>query len=83
MDFKDPYEPWKRRMCELTTLCKDRSIQVALTMRLPGIHCYERFCLMEQNYEAWTLKMRAERKTTSMEVWLWRRMNRISWTEET
>ena len=30
--------------------------------------------------EAWTLKVRYEHKITSMEMWLWRRMMRISWT---
>ena len=32
--------------------------------------------------EAWTLKVRDERKITSMEMWLWRRMLRISWMEK-
>ena len=30
----------------------------------------------------WTLKARDERKITSMEMWLWRRMLRISWMEK-
>ena len=32
--------------------------------------------------EAWTLKVRDERKITPMEMWLWRRMLRISWMEK-
>ena len=32
--------------------------------------------------EAWTLKVRNERKITSTEMWLWRRMMRISWMEK-
>ena len=32
--------------------------------------------------EALTLKVRYERKITSMEMWLWRRMMRISWMEK-
>ena len=32
--------------------------------------------------ESWTLKVRDERKIISMEMWLWRRMKRISWTEK-
>ena len=32
--------------------------------------------------EAWTLKVRDERKITSMEIWIWRRMMRISWMEK-
>ena len=32
--------------------------------------------------EAWNLKVRDERKITSMEMWLWRRMLRISWMEK-
>ena len=32
--------------------------------------------------EAWTLKVQDERKITSMEMWLWRRMLRISWMEK-
>ena len=32
--------------------------------------------------EAWTLQVRDERKITSMEMWLCRRMKRISWMEK-
>ena len=37
---------------------------------------------MSYGAEAWTLKARDERKITSMEMWLWRRMLRISWMEK-
>ena len=32
--------------------------------------------------ETWTLKVRDERKITSMEMWLWRRMMLIIWMEQ-
>ena len=69
----------KRRMCELTTLWKDRSIPVALKMRLVKTLVWT---VMSYGAEAWTLKARDERKITSMEMWLWRRMLRISWMEK-
>ena len=68
----------KRRMCELTTLWKDRSISVALKMRLVKTLIWTVLCY---GAEVWTLKVRDERKITSMEMWLWRRMMRISWME--
>ena len=66
----------KRRMCELTTLWKDRSMPVALKMRLV------KTLVLSYGAEAWTPKVRDERKITSMEMWLWRRMLRISWIEK-
>ena len=69
----------KRRMCELTTLWKDRSIPVALKMRLVKTLVWT---VLSYGAEAWTLKARDERKITSMEMWLWRRMLRISWMEK-
>ena len=69
----------KKRMCELTTLWKDRSIPVALKMRLVKTLVWT---VLSYGAEAWTLKVRDERKITSMEMWLWRRMLRISWMEK-
>ena len=69
----------KRRMCELTTLWKDRSIPVALKMRLVKTLVWT---VLSYGAEAWTLKVREERNITSMEMWLWRRMLRISWMEK-
>ena len=69
----------KRRMCELTTLWKDRSIPVALKMRLVKTLVWT---VVSCGAEAWTLKVRDDRMITSMEMWLWRRMLRISWMEK-
>ena len=66
-------------MCELTTLWKDRSIPVSLKMRQVKTLVW---AVLSYGAEAWTLKVRDERKITSMEMWLWRRMMRISWKEE-
>ena len=68
-----------RRMCELTTLWKDRSIPVALKRKLVKTLVWT---VLSYGTEAWTLKVRDERKITSMEMWLWRRMLRISWMEK-
>ena len=68
----------KRRMCELTTLWKDRSIPVALKMRLVKTLVWT---VLSYGAEAWTLKMQDERNITSMGMWLWRRMKRI-WMEK-
>ena len=65
----------KRRMCELTTLWKDRSTPVALKMRLVKTLVWT---VLSYGAEAWTLKLRDERKITSMQMWLWR----ISWMEK-
>ena len=61
------------------TLWKDRSIPVALKMRLVKTFVWT---VLSYGAEAWTLKVRDERKITSMEMWLWRRMLRISWMEK-
>ena len=66
-------------MCELTTLWKDRSIPIALKMRLVKTLVWT---VLFYGAEPWTLKMRDERKITSMEMWLWRRMKRLSWMEK-
>ena len=65
--------------CELTTLWKDRSIPVALKMRLVKTLVWT---VLSYGAEAWILKVRDERKMTSMEMWLWRIMLRISWMEK-
>ena len=61
----------KRKMCELITSWKDRSIPVALKMRLVKTLVW---AVLSYGAEAWTLKVRDERKITSMEMWLWRRI---------
>ena len=66
----------KRRMCELTTLWKDRPIPVALKIGMDG------FVFIGYRAEAWTLKMQDERKITPMDMWLWRRIKRMSWMEK-
>ena len=45
----------KRRMCELTTLWKDRSIPVALKMRMVKTLVWT---VLSSEAEAWTLKVR-------------------------
>ena len=69
----------KRIMCELTTLWKDRFIPVTLKMRLVKTLVWT---VLSYGADAWTLKVRDERKITSMEMWLWCRMKRISWMEK-
>ena len=68
----------KLRMCELTTLWKDRSIPVTQKMRLVKTLVWT---VLAYGAESWILMVRDERKITSMEMWLWRRMMRISWME--
>ena len=58
---------------------KDRSIPAALKMRLVKTLVWT---VLSYRAEAWTLKVRGERKITSMEMWLWRRRKRISWMEK-
>ena len=55
----------KRRMCQFTTLRKAWSIPVALTMRLVKTLVW---MVLSYGAEAWTLKMRDERKITSTEI---------------
>ena len=50
-------------MCELTTLWKDRSIPVALKMRLVKTLVWT---VLSYGAEAWTLKVRDERKITEL-----------------
>ena len=69
----------KRIMYELTTLWKHRPSQVALKMRLVKI-----LVVTGSSYgaDAWTQRIRDERKIASMDMSLWRTMKRISWMEK-
>ena len=66
-------------MCELTTLWKDRSIPVALKMRLVKTLVWT---VLSYEAEAWTRKVQDERIIMSMEMWIWQRMMCISWMEK-
>ena len=69
----------KRIMYELTTLWKHRSSPVALKMRLA-----KTLVVTGSSYgaDAWTPRIRDERNIASMDMWLWRRMKRISWMKK-
>ena len=60
-------------------LWNDRSIPVALKMRLVKTLVWT---VLSYGAEAWTMKVRDERKITSMEMWPWPIMICISWMEK-
>ena len=64
---------------DLTTLWKDRYIPVELEKRLakPLVRT-----VLSYGAETWTQNIRDERNIPSMDMWLWRRMKRVSWMEK-
>ena len=65
-------------MVEVTPVWKDNDASVALKMKSVKILVWIRLLY---GAEVWTLKARDEIKIQSVEMWLWRRMIRVSWTE--
>lgn len=68
----------KHRMTELTPLWKDKDVPVRLKMKLVKAMVWT---TLSYGSEAWTIKINDERRIQSAEMWMWRRMMRVSWTE--
>src|SRR5713101_5482365 len=69
----------KKSMTDLQVIFKDKAISKRTKIRLVKtlIHPIELY-----GAETWTIKKREEERIRSFELWCWRRMLRVSWTEK-
>ena len=69
----------KKATMELDTIWKDRGIRKELKMKLVKALIWP---VITYGAEGWTLKKDDERRLEAAEMWCYRRMLRISWTEK-
>ena len=69
----------KKRMLELTNIWKDRAIPNKLKVKLmKTLAC----TLKMYGAEGWTLRKSDEKKIRGTEMWFYRRLLRVSWTQK-
>ena len=68
----------KNRMLDLVPIWKDRGINYFLKMKLVRSLVWT---VLTYGAEGWTLKKADEKRIESAEMWIYRRMLRVSWTE--
>ena len=68
----------KQRMIQLVNVWKDRSIPTTLKIKI--LECLV-WPVMLYGCEAWTIKKADEKKIEAAELWFYRRLLRISWTD--
>ena len=68
----------KQRMVQLLNVWKDRSIPIQLKVKI--LECLV-WPVMLYGCETWTTKKAEENKIEAAEMWFYRRLMRISWTE--
>ena len=68
----------KKRMLDLVPIQKGRGINKDLKMKL--VHSLV-WTGLTYGAEGWTLKKADEKRIESAELWIYRRMLRVSWTE--
>ena len=69
----------KKAIMELDTIWKDRRIRKELKMKLVKALIWP---VITYGAEGWTLKKYDERRLEAAEMWCYRRMLQISWTEK-
>ena len=78
-DIKTRIGMAKKKMIGLSNIWKDHSIPNKLKLELMKSLIWP---VMIYGCEAWTMKKGDERRIQAAEMWLYRRMLRISWTEK-
>ena len=68
----------KQRMVQLNNIWKDRSIPTSLKLKI--LRCLV-WSVMLYGCEAWTTRKKEEKKIEAAEMWFYRRLLRVSWTE--
>ena len=68
----------KKRMLDLVPIWKDRGITKDLNMKLVRSLVWT---VLTYGAEGWTLTKADEKRIQSAELWIYRRMLRVSWTE--
>ena len=78
-DIKTRIGRAKKATMELDTIWKDRGIRKELKLKLVKALIWP---VISYGAEGWTLKKDDERRLEAAEMWCYRRMLRISWTEK-
>ena len=68
----------KQKMTQLSNVWKDRSIPIQLKIRI--LECLVRPVTL-YGCETWTMRKKDEKRIEAAEMWFYRRLLRISWTE--
>ena len=68
----------KSRFIKIKTILTSKNISVALRLRLVTCYIYSIFLY---GCETWTLNKTLEKKIDAFEMWIFRRIGRISWTQ--
>ena len=77
-DIKARITMAEQKMVQLTNIWKDRGIQATLKMKL--LKCLI-WSVVLYGSEAWTLRKADKNRIEAAEMWFYRRLLRISWTE--
>ena len=80
MQEGDREKNWNSKNCiqEMTRIVTNRHLCIATRVRV--IKTYIRSTLL-YGCESWTLTQKTRKRLETMEMWCWRRMLKISWTE--
>ena len=76
MKLKDP--PWKKVMTNLDSILKSRDITLPTKVHLVKAMV---FPVVMYGCESWTIKKAEHRRIDAFELWCWRRLLQIPWTE--
>ena len=69
----------KKRMLELTNIWKDRAVPNKLKVKLMKTLVWT---VMMYGADSWTLRKSDEKKITGAEMWFYRRLLCVSWTQK-
>ena len=64
-------------MTNLDSILKSRDIRLSTSLSSQGYG----FSVVMYGYESWTIKKAERRRIDAFELWCWRRLSRVPWTE--
>ena len=70
--------PWKKTMTNLDSILKSRDITLPTKVHLVEVMV---FPVVMYGCESWTIKKAEHRRIDTFELWCWRRLLRVPWTE--
>ena len=77
-EFKRSLLLWRKVMTNLDSILESRDITVSTKAHLVKAMV---FPVVMYGYESWTIKKAEHRRIDASEVWCWRRLLRVHWTE--
>ena len=72
------FSPWKKVMTNLDSILKGRDITLLTKVRLVKAMVLP---VVIYRCESWTIKKAERRRIDAFELWCWRRLVRVPWTE--